>query len=163
MSFLVQLFSLFTSAKGAVLSAKGAINTAKGAITTVKGAQKAMIEKEWAKAQQGNADAQFDIGERFYEGRGVRQDYTAAAQWFGRAAQQGHAKAQVNLGMMCFLGRGMPVDHVKAIQWLTLASWQKNEAALRAWRTAVRKATPDQVRQGQELAEQFLPKKETLG
>lgn len=160
MSFLTQLFAWCTSAKGTVASVKGVVSSARGAITTVKGAQRAMIEKEWTKAQQGHADAQFDLGERFYEGRGVRQDYPTAAQWFLRAAHQGHARAQANLGMMCFLGRGVPVDPVEAIQWLTLASWQNDATALRAWRTAVRKAKPEQVQQGRQQAERFKPQKE---
>ena len=34
----------------------------------------------------------------YYYGRGVQQDYTAAATWFRKAAEQGHAYAQYSLG-----------------------------------------------------------------
>ena len=51
--------------------------------------------KEWRPlAEQGSAAAEFNLGLLFYDGRGVAQDFTEAAQWFQRSADQGYAKAQ---------------------------------------------------------------------
>ncbi|OAV05604.1 hypothetical protein AO379_1461 [Moraxella catarrhalis] len=41
------------------------------------------------------------------EGRGVRQDYQKAVEWYTKAAGQGHAKAQFNLGVMYARGQGV--------------------------------------------------------
>ena len=51
-------------------------------------------------AEQGNAEAQFNLGLMYFNGRGVAQDYKVAAQWYRRAAEQGHAEGQTALGAM---------------------------------------------------------------
>jgi TPR repeat protein len=56
-------------------------------------------------ADQGHADAQFNLGLNYDLGRGVAQDYGQAAQWYQRAADQGHVEARTNLGL---LYRGRP-------------------------------------------------------
>ena len=54
-------------------------------------------------AEQGNADAQFNLGVMYDTGQGVRQDYAQAVQWYRKAAEQGLADAQYNLGVMLSL------------------------------------------------------------
>lgn len=46
-------------------------------------------------ALQGNAQAQFNVGVMYYEGRGVQRDYeyVFAYRWFNRAAAQGNEEA----------------------------------------------------------------------
>jgi TPR repeat protein len=62
-------------------------------------------------AEQGHAEAQYNLGGMYAEGRGVPQDYGKAVKWFRKAAEQGHAEAQYNLGGMYFGGRGVqPFD-----------------------------------------------------
>ena len=51
-------------------------------------------------AEQGNADAQYRLGERYDNGSGVGQDDVAAVKWYRLAADQGHPRAQSNLGSM---------------------------------------------------------------
>ena len=64
----------------------------------------------WLKfsAEQGNADAQNNLGFLYKQGRGVTQNDTQAASWFNEAAAQGHADAQYNYGKMLQDGRGVP-------------------------------------------------------
>ena len=51
----------------------------------------------------------------FYaEGKGVRQDWPKARQWFEAAAQQGVSAAYVNLGWMCEQGLGAVRDYAAA-------------------------------------------------
>ena len=38
-------------------------------------------------AGQGYAKAQFNLGLMYYNGQGVRQDYTQAVQWYRKAAR----------------------------------------------------------------------------
>ena len=51
-------------------------------------------------AEQGIADAQFNIGLILEEGRGVKRDSASAAVWYGEAAEQGHEEAQSRLDKM---------------------------------------------------------------
>ncbi|MBF1297810.1 MAG: sel1 repeat family protein, partial [Neisseria meningitidis] len=65
-------------------------------------------------AEQGNAQAQFNLGLRYAKGQGIRQDYAQAVQWYRKAAEQGVAKAQYNLGLMYDQGQGVRQDDVQA-------------------------------------------------
>lgn len=50
------------------------------------------------RVQQGDAQAQYEIGKMYYKGDGVKKDYAEAAKWYYQAAQLGYAKAQSWLG-----------------------------------------------------------------
>lgn len=55
--------------------------------------------KEWRDpAKNGDPDAQFNLGQAYKLGRGVKQDLGLAADWYQRAAQQGHLQAADSLG-----------------------------------------------------------------
>ena len=43
-------------------------------------------------AEQGLADAQYNLGEMYYYGRGIRQNHNLAKEWFGKACQNGLQK-----------------------------------------------------------------------
>lgn len=58
-------------------------------------------------AQQGNPDAQYNLGAHFANGDGVQQDYKQAAAWYGKAAQQGHTKALYDLADLHEEGLGV--------------------------------------------------------
>jgi len=75
-------------------------------------------------AQQGNAEAQFNLGGMYLKGRGVPQDDAEALRWFRLAAEQGDAKAQAQLGLMYGIGLGVPQDDAQAVQWFRLAAAQ---------------------------------------
>jgi TPR repeat protein len=51
-------------------------------------------------ANQGHAQAQYNLGVMHANGEGVQQDFTKAVKWYRLAADQGDAKAQFNLGAM---------------------------------------------------------------
>src|SRR5262249_3703626 len=51
-------------------------------------------------AEQGNAQAQNQVGNMFYDGKGVAQDYKEAVRWYRLAAEQGYGSAQYLLGSM---------------------------------------------------------------
>lgn len=58
-------------------------------------------------AQQGNPDAQYNLGAHFANGNGVQQDYRQAAAWYGKAAQQGHPRALHDLADLHEEGLGV--------------------------------------------------------
>jgi TPR repeat protein len=70
-----------------------------------------------AKAEQGDADAQFTLAlSSDFVPRDGPSDAEAAA-WYRRAADQGHALAQFNLANMYASGRGVKLDDMEAARW----------------------------------------------
>jgi TPR repeat protein len=59
-------------------------------------------------AEQGHADAQYNLGLMYANGKGVPEDANEAVKWFRLAAEQGHDDAQYNLRVMYAEGRGVP-------------------------------------------------------
>ena len=90
-------------------------------------------------AEQGNAVAQFTLGQMYVEDTrhlsavlGVPEmanDDLEAARWLHLAAEQGHPDAQLRLGLMYALGEGVPTDDAEAMRWFRLAAEQGNESA----------------------------------
>lgn len=69
-------------------------------------------------AEEGSAEAQFDLAYAYYNGEGIARDFASAVRWFKRAANQDFAKAQFNLAYCYMYGRGVPRDYDKAIDLL---------------------------------------------
>ena len=75
-------------------------------------------------AEQGDADAQRQIGYMYYKGEGVEQNYKEAAEWFLKAAEQGHARAQNNIGYMYENGTGVLQNYQESMVWYLKAAEQ---------------------------------------
>ena len=81
--------------------------------------------REWGLlAEQGDADAQSNLGRMYDTGKGVPKDYAVAASWYRKAAEQGHAAAQYNLGVMHGKGHGVAQDFTAAALWYHKAAGQ---------------------------------------
>ena len=78
-------------------------------------------------AQQGHADAQFNIGVMYSNGQGVKQDYFEAVKWYRKAAAQGHADAQFNLGVAYTNGNGVEKSYALAKDWFRTACNNGNQ------------------------------------
>ncbi|WP_288386644.1 tetratricopeptide repeat protein, partial [uncultured Acinetobacter sp.] len=63
-----------------------------------------------------NASALFNIGQAYYYGEGVKQDYTKAFVWLTKSANQDYSLAQIQLAEMYFSGKGVNKDVSKAIE-----------------------------------------------
>lgn len=50
------------------------------------------------KAENGNAEAQFQLGRIYHNGDGIEPNFNKAVYWYKKAAQQGYVDAQINLG-----------------------------------------------------------------
>src|SRR5210317_1323487 len=61
-------------------------------------------------AETGDAEAQFQLGNLYAEGRIVPNDFVEATKWFRKSADQGLAKSQYTLGVIHSGGLGVPVD-----------------------------------------------------
>jgi TPR repeat protein len=80
-------------------------------------------------AEQGDADAQFNLGLMYANGDGVPQNDAESAKWFRLAAEQGDAPAQSTLGVMYANGEGVPQNHAEAVKWHRLAAEQGHASA----------------------------------
>jgi TPR repeat protein len=76
------------------------------------------------KAEQGDADAQYELGWMYDNGEGVPENDAEAVKWYRLAAEQGDALAQNNLGVMNARGEGVPQNDLEAYFWLNLAAAQ---------------------------------------
>jgi TPR repeat protein len=112
-----------------------------------------------AQAEQGDAEAQYNLGFMYEKGQGVPQDDTEAVRWLRLAAEQGDVQAQSNLGGMYSHGRGVEQDILQAHMWSNLAaSGQSGEERKRAVdaRDALEKLmTPAQLAEAQRLAREW--------
>lgn len=77
-------------------------------------------------ASQNNAEEQYNLGEMYYLGKGVRQDHQKAFELCSKAAEQGHADAQYTLGLLHERGNGVKQDYNKAVEWYSKAAEQKH-------------------------------------
>ena len=68
------------------------------------------------KAEAGDAEAQFLVGNAYYYGYaggdGLTQNYKEAVKWLAKSAEQGYTRARLNLGACYFDGKGV-VKNVK--------------------------------------------------
>jgi len=80
-------------------------------------------------AKKGLAQAQYNLGVMYGNGKGIAKDYSKAIKWWNHAANQGSGKAQYNLGVMYEEGKGVKKNLTKAANWYQLASNQGHAKA----------------------------------
>jgi TPR repeat protein len=72
-----------------------------------------------------DAEAEYELGRRYFDGTGLSQSETEAIKWFRKAADQGLAQAQAAIGSI-YLGRE---DYTNATMWLDRAAQQGDPTA----------------------------------
>ncbi|MBL0867496.1 sel1 repeat family protein [Pectobacterium carotovorum] len=80
-------------------------------------------------ANNGNVDAQLALGDMYYDGDGIEEDYAQAKTWYMKAAGQGNAYAQLMLGDMYYNGDGVEKDYAQAKAWYTKSAEQGSAEA----------------------------------
>lgn len=78
-----------------------------------------------ALAEQGNADAQIQLGFIYDD----NEDYAKAIHWYRKAAYQGSTSGQHSLAYMYEMGRGVRQDYPKAVYWYQRAADQGDPGA----------------------------------
>lgn len=82
------------------------------------------------KAEKGDVQAQYKLGQAYDFGRGVEQNYSEAAHWYQQSANQGHRDAQFSLGYFYEYGQGVHIDLEEAVNWYRKSADQRNTTAL---------------------------------
>ncbi|MDX8532643.1 peptidoglycan-binding protein [Mesorhizobium sp. VK25A] len=81
-------------------------------------------------AAGGDAKALFEVGSRYAESRGVKEDMKAAAKWYEQSAELGFAPAEYRIGNFYEKGIGVARDIKKAKTYYQLAAEQGNASAM---------------------------------
>ena len=84
-------------------------------------------------AEDGDADAQFNLGQAYRLGRGVPVNLAAAQTWLTRAAGKGHLDAQTTLGLLLFDSG----DREGGVRWLGSAAEKGDARAMLVYGTAL--------------------------
>ena len=108
-----------------------------------------------AAAEQGDVEAQFNLGYMYATGEGIPKNYTEAVRWFRMAAEQGDTNAQYNLGYMYATGEGIPKDYVQAYAWFNIASAQDDETAKENLEIITNYMTTADITKAQELSREY--------
>jgi TPR repeat protein len=110
-------------------------------------------------AEQGDAQAQADLGFMYTTGEGVPQDDVEAIRWYRLAADQGQARAHYMLSLPYAAGQGVPQDYVEAHKWRNLAASRasaENQTRYAETRDALATLmTPAQLAEAQTLAREW--------
>jgi len=80
-------------------------------------------------AEQGDANAQLNVGLMYDAGRGLDVNPVRAVHWYRQSAENGLAAAQYNLGLMYRDGQGVEKSRKIANSWFERAAAQGLQAA----------------------------------
>ena len=107
-------------------------------------------------AEQGIAEAQYNLGVMYRNGRGVGQSDATAMKWYRKAAEQGQTAAQYNLGAMYANGSGVARNLSEALRWARKAevAGQPEAAGLIQ---VILELQRQQQQQAAEGATEFIP------
>ena len=108
-------------------------------------------------AEQGDSYAQRFLGDSYYLGLGVTQDYAEAAKWYKKAAEQGDSVSQIIVGAMYEKGKGISKDFVEAYKWFSI-SGETGNGRMYIEKLGKRKMTTAQIAEGQKLAQEWMEK-----
>ena len=103
-------------------------------------------------AEQGDATAQYNLGNMYDSGRVVPENDAEAVRWYRLAAEQGHASAQYSLGFMYSNGRGVLQNNVRAYVCWSVAAAQGHEDAIGNRDIIANRLTPEQLARRQDMA-----------
>ena len=103
-----------------------------GLVALQEGDQARAIEVWTLLAEQGDVDAQVNLGFLYDTAQGVPADLEKAHHWYQRAAEQGNVVAEVNLALMYELGDGVAQDLDKARLFYSLAA-ERGDSQVIKW------------------------------
>jgi TPR repeat protein len=107
-------------------------------------------------ALKGEAWAQFFLGEKYREGKGVVKNDAEAVKWYRLAGVQGNERAQSNVGAMYGKDRGVLQDYAKAHALSNLAATKGNALAVKNRDIVANLMTLQQIADAQKMAQDCL-------
>lgn len=112
--------------------------------------------EQWlVRAEEGSAQAQFNLGLLFAHGKGREVDLEQAAAWYLRSAESGFPRGQYAIAEIYESGSGVEQDFVQARKWFKLAGKQKYEDARKRKRKLAERMTPEEIALGDMWAREW--------
>jgi|GEM_PF-1791016 len=88
------------------------------------------FEETKAKAEKGDAVAQYNLGACYILSKGVKMDKAESFKWFRKSADQGYADAQLYVGVCYENGSsGVATNKAEAVNWYRKSAEQGNAMA----------------------------------
>ena len=115
-------------------------------------AQDSEFQEALRKAEQGDAQAQNNLGVMYATGTGVSQNHQEAVKWYRLAANQGNVFAQWFLGGMYERGTGVAQNYAKAYIWYSVAAAQGNKFLAENINRVSAQLSPQTIEQAQAQA-----------
>ncbi len=81
------------------------------------------------KAVNGDDEAQFELGSRYFKGVGVKKDYKLAVKWFEKSAISCNPHAECSLAFCYYNGDGIKKNYKEALSWFIKAAEQGDAEA----------------------------------
>jgi TPR repeat protein len=103
-------------------------------------------------AEEGNQEAQINLGNMYFDGNGVPLNYAQSVDWYLLAADQGNTDAQIALGFLYKYGEAVRFDYVQAYKWFDLAGSGSDRDIVATM------MTPAEVAEAQKLVGEWKPK-----
>jgi S1-C subfamily serine protease len=88
-----------------------------------------MFEEIKARAENGDAALQYQLGLCYFNGTSVAKDYLEAARWWRKSAEQDYAPAQYQFGLCYYAGYGVGQDYAESAKWWAKAAERGNAPA----------------------------------
>jgi len=102
-------------------------------------------------AGQGDAQAQYDLGLCYANGRGVPMNLVEAAKWLRRAADRGFTPAHYQVGLCFRDGNGVVQNYSEAYAWFSVSA-TTNETAAQCRDALANRMSPEQISDGERRA-----------
>lgn len=99
-----------------LFSSPGVAGFDDGVAAFEKGNYELAWDELYPRALEGDARAEYFVGNMYHLGLGVAKNLTEASKWYRRSANQNYPSAQNNLGYMYVNGEGVKQDIAEAIR-----------------------------------------------
>ena len=160
--------------RGLRVGAVGMLTIAGGSLATFPATSYASLDaamKAWAagdyhgaakllkpRADEGDPEAQFNLGLYYFQGLGGDRNYPEAAILFRSAAEQGHVMAANNLGAMNMDGRGVQRNLPEAWFWFAIVAHRGDQAGGVLRDLVASQMTRPQIEQARDRFEGWVAK-----
>jgi TPR repeat protein len=108
-------------------------------------------------AENGDAEAQFNLATALANGLNGTPDLEHAFHWFHAAGSQGLVPAQTKLGILYATAQGVALDAIEAHKWFVLAANHGDSAAKGNVAKSASQIAPEQLREALRRVAVFRP------
>lgn len=101
----------------------------------------------------------YELGNKYYAGEGVKVDYKKAFSYYYMSAKEGHPESQAMIGDIYFYAKGVEEDYEEAFRWYKLAAEkgdttaQGNLSVMYCWGMGVKQDDEEGVKWGKLAAQ----------